>query len=312
MSTTSDLNVFRLAALQEGVFTSIQAEAAGLSPRAIRWRLETGGFVRVVRDVLSVPDWPESSRRSLFVGTLAVPASAASRGSAGHLNEMPLIDEKAPTVTVPKGVWRDLPGLRVHESRLLNPSDITVVGGLRATTPARTLVDVAAEVGWSRFFHVADRCLAADRPELGELIACYASLTRRGRRGAAKVTRYLRERTVPPVYDLSELEWMFEQLLLRFGLRLPIRQYRPPWFDGIRGVADYAVPKVKLIIELDGRSFHSTMQAFREDRRRDRLAREHGWTPIRYTYEEVRYRGEEVIAELRPYLGGAPGAAPMM
>jgi very-short-patch-repair endonuclease len=185
--------------------------------------------------------------------------------------------------------------------------DICEVDGLAATTPARTLVDVAAEFGWSRYFHVVDKALTAGRPSLGEFIACYASLTRRGRKGAAKVTTYLKERTEPPVHDLSELEWLFEQKLLSSGLRLPVRQFRPPWYDGIRGIADYGIPDHRTIVELDGRSFHSTMQAFAEDRRRDRLARAHDWTTLRYAFEEIRHRGDEVLADLRPLLSGTVG-----
>lgn len=302
-----DLKVFRIAALQEGAFTVSQAVAAGLTPRMVRSRLERGSFVRVVRDVLSVPDWPDSLRRHLFIATLAVRRSAVSRGSAARLHAMPAIADSDPTVTVLKGTWRDLPDVRVHETRLLKPADVMVVDLLPVTTPARTLVDVAAEVGRARWAYLADRCLQAGLPQFEDFIACYASLSRRGRLGAATVTRYLFGREAPPVHELSEFEWKFEQLLIRAGLRVPVRQFRPPWYDGIRGVADYAIPEKQVIIELDGRSFHTTMQAFREDRRRDRLARQHGWTSLRYIYEEVCRREDEVITELRPLLAHSVG-----
>ncbi len=55
----------------------------------------------------------------------------------------------------------------------------------------------------------------------------------------------------------------------------------------------------RLIVELDGFGPHSTRQAFRADRRRDRKLRLEGWRVLRFTYADVTQDPHGVVAELR-------------
>lgn len=311
MATSCDLVIFRIAAGQGGVFSERQALDAGMTPRSIKIRLENGTFVRWGGRVLSLADWPRSDLRSLRAATLAVRGSAVARRSAANLLGMPAIGApRTPAVVVPKGRTRDLPEVRVHETRLLGRAHLTTVDGLWVTNAPRTLIDLAGDLGWSRLAYVTDRCTEAGNPRLPELAAAHASITRRGRRGTARMTRYLLSRHEPPTVALSEFEWRFELLLDRRGIPRPIRQFRPPWYDGRRGIADYGSSDRLVLVELDGRSFHSTMQAFGDDRRRDRLAHRHGWTPLRYTYVEMTEREDEVVEELRHFLSRGSSVHP--
>ena len=67
-----------------------------------------------------------------------------------------------------------------------------------------------------------------------------------------------------------------EELLGGVGITSLLRQFRPPWFDGVRGTVDFADPAARVILEVDGRSWHATSQAMADDRRRDRVAAGHG------------------------------------
>ncbi len=89
--------------------------------------------------------------------------------------------------------------------------------------------------------------------------------------------------------------------------------YRPPWYTGDAGIVDVAWPKRQLIVELDGRRWHSTSTALSNDRARDRRAAAAGWRVLRFGWQEITERPALVtreIAELifRPHTtGDLPG-----
>lgn len=57
-----------------------------------------------------------------------------------------------------------------------------------------------------------------------------------------------------------------------------------------------------MVVELDGRRWHTTAQAQTEDRRRDRLATTHGWVTLRFGWAEVVHRPAAVVDECRAVL----------
>ena len=82
----------------------------------------------------------------------------------------------------------------------------------------------------------------------------------------------------------SEFELYGLRLLREWGFPEPEPQYPLPWRSPRRGRVDFAYPGIRLIIELDGRKWHSTLDAFEEDRLRDNLAQLAGWRVLRITY----------------------------
>jgi hypothetical protein len=86
----------------------------------------------------------------------------------------------------------------------------------------------------------------------------------------------------------SELESMAMKLFRAWDLDEPVAQMPLPWRSGAKGRVDFAYPKVRLIIELDGRAWHSTFEAFESDRMRDNLAQLAGWRVLRVTYRMLK------------------------
>ncbi|MCR5977898.1 hypothetical protein GDN83_09155 [Gordonia jinghuaiqii] len=58
-----------------------------------------------------------------------------------------------------------------------------------------------------------------------------------------------------------------------------------------------------LLIECDGRSYHSDEETFRNDRRRDRMTLIDRWMTMRLTYDDVLYGWDEVLQEIRAVTG---------
>jgi very-short-patch-repair endonuclease len=164
--------------------------------------------------------------------------------------------------------------------------------GIPVTTPARTLVDLAAvlsEEALARACHEARVLHGTTPPQVEAVLARRPTSPGAGRlravlRGEVRVT-------------LSKLEKRFLALLRETGLRLP-RTNRPA---GGRYV-DCRWPDDHLTVELDSYTYHSSRYAWEQDRRREREAYARGDDFRRYTYGDVFERPERMLAELRALL----------
>ncbi|MHA6525429.1 endonuclease domain-containing protein [Tessaracoccus sp. G1721] len=91
----------------------------------------------------------------------------------------------------------------------------------------------------------------------------------------------------------SPLESITRQRLRTSGFRPRIQVPVP----GL-GRVDMMIGR-RLIVETDGREFHSGNEGFEEDRRRDRVAATLGLIPIRLTWVQVLTQWEDVLGDIR-------------
>ena len=139
---------------------------------------------------------------------------------------------------------------------------------------------------------------AAERLELFDLAATDRLLARsRGHRGLRRLRRVLREYQGPPPVTRSELERRFLELCRDAGLP------RPQVNTLIAGQeVDMLWPDRKLIVELDGRTYHRTRMAFEEDRKRDAILQVAGYRVIRVTYQRLHDESTALVTLLRSLL----------
>jgi very-short-patch-repair endonuclease len=78
-----------------------------------------------------------------------------------------------------------------------------------------------------------------------------------------------------------------------------------PWRSPVNGRVDFAYPEIRLIIELDGRAWHSTLEAFESDRMRDNHAQLAGWRVLRITYRMLKDNPQMVRDLVRRALSSA-------
>src|SRR5204863_1549594 len=143
-------------------------------------------------------------------------------------------------------------GIQVHHARLA-PDEVTIHDGIPVTTPARTLVDLAAVLRPVQLREAINEAEILRLP--------YPDLSRyKGRRGV----KHLQTRP-EPTKTRSELEADFLAFLNAHDLPRPLvnaaLNAKEP---------DFRWPHAKLIAELDGFATHGTRQAFEHDRARDR------------------------------------------
>jgi len=207
-----------------------------------------------------------------------------------------------PTVTVPHRGTDVFPGLRVHQATDLLPEHVLEIRGLRVTTPARTIVDLAKIVQERRLEKIVDNALAGGIVDFDELVMLYLALTRQGKKGMPAVGRILRNRVDGELVPITVIEAKLFDLLIDIGIPAPRREFHAPWLDPIRGRVDFAYVDEGVLIEADSRRWHGLFDAFESDRRRDITAQLAGWIVLRFTWKMLTEEPEFVIASVRSAL----------
>ncbi len=141
----------------DGLFTRAQARAAGFSAYQVRRRVSAGEWVPVLGPVLVERGRPITVRLRDRAAALAVPGSVLAGPSAarGHGIEVP--DDRQ-YLWVGRRRPVPLPGVRYLRDTL-SRADVLVLGGVRLTTPARTVVDCLRFLGDEPALRLLDRAL---------------------------------------------------------------------------------------------------------------------------------------------------------
>lgn len=299
MSAHTTNAILAVAARSHGVCTRRDLLVSGIGGGAIDRRLNDGTLQIVRRGVYEAPVLVEDSTPR-FRAVLAVPNSALSRSTAAVDHRFHVPRTASVHVTALNGTSRTIPGVVVHETRELDPIDVErTPDGLPITSPARTLFDLASEVGRRRLHHLVATQTSIGSPPIERLQECFVRLARKGRPGTNRLRSILDDLDPGSLpFGESELERRVWDCLRRHGIHGLSPQYKPPWFDGTRGIVDFAHHDAALIVEADGRRWHARRQAMAEDRRRDRQAAANGWLVIRLMWEDVVHREEPTFSEL--------------
>ena len=291
MEQDRDAAITIVAARQAWAFTWRQARAVGLTNPMIQRRLAVGRWRSPHRGVLTIVGPPRDPIQALWAAVLAVgPLGLVSHEAAAALGELGVIPLAHPVLTDAHGRHHRLDGVVVHQLSDVWPHHRTVhaATGLPITTPARTIVDLAAVVHPSRLKYVLDEAVAGRRVDVAAVSSCLADVARKGKPGVRSLGRALDERTAGrgPVPS-SRLEQALNVVFVRAGLPEPVRQLRFPGRQDIDGCVDFGWPEVRMIVEGDGRRWHTRIADLKRDHERDVQAARAGWQTIRFLHESV-------------------------
>ena len=304
MPSSPTVKILEIASRNHGICRRSELLDAGISSRTIDRRVADGTLSVVCRAVLEVPVVADELT-PLVRALSAVHGSVLSRHTAGAVHAFPLPATADVHVTTTYGSGRLLAGTVVHETRHLPPTDVVHSRrGFPLTSSARTIFDLAADLGDRRLRHLVHTQTAAGSPTLPELQACFLRLAKRGRPGVRKLRTVLDElsphQTPHPTSELEVLVWRGLRQHEITGFR---PQVRPPWFDGRRGVVDFAHQRAAVILEADGRRWHARYDSMVDDRRRDRTAAANGWLVVRVMWDDLVARPDDTFAELAAIVG---------
>jgi hypothetical protein len=276
--------VARIARRQHGIVTRPQLLLAGLSARQIERRVANGTLITVHRGVYRVGHGAPNVLADYMAAVLACPAGAVLCGLAGaHL--LGIVRDRPPRAEVLTTGRSALAGAR--RTRRLDRRDLTRWRGIPVTTPARTLVDLAAALALpdlARACHEAGVRHHTTPRQVGAVLARRANAP-----GAAKFA---------PIFDGDSpavLSWMEDRALALIGAaRLP-----RPEVNRRRGAhyLDLRWPDHRLTVELVSYRFHHSRHAWEADHERRRIARRRGDEFRSYSYEDV-VEGRAMVEEL--------------
>jgi very-short-patch-repair endonuclease len=281
--------VVALAERQSGVVGYRQLRGLGLDDSWIRRRIEMGWLIPILHGVYAVGHRPRLLRGWHNAALLAAgERSGLSNRSAGAHWNMTKAPGR-PHVIAPRSA-DGIQGIVVHRPRTLRDGDIVEDQGLRVTSPARTLLDLATE-GASR--RQLERAL--DQAEINLLhVPIDELLTRcRRRRGAPLLREVLQWHIAGSTITESEAEEAFLAIVRNAGLPDPLPQCV---VEGRR--RDFAWPRERIVVEVDGWRYHGTAQATERDAVRDNELGLAGWLAMRFTRRRVVHRPRDVQRDL--------------
>lgn len=284
-----------------GVLSLDELLACGLSHDAVTTRVRNGHLHRVHRGVYAVGHLQLSLEGHLLAAVKACGRRAVlSHYAAAVLWRLLRWDGRKPEVTVAGSATRRRAGLRVHRVGSWAPGDVTFRHGIPVTTPARTLLDLAAVVDEQRLRRAVREAQAL---RLADAAAMLDVLRRAGPRpGCIALRRLVTEGPAP---TRSELEDVVLELILRGGLERPDVNV-PLLIDGRRVIPDFRWPHERLVVEADGATWHDGPIARADDAERQALLEAHGERVLRVTWHQAVTRPDETLARLRA--AGAPPA----
>jgi very-short-patch-repair endonuclease len=183
--------------------------------------------------------------------------------------------------------------------RSIGRDETMTIEGIPATTPSRTVLDLAAKVSSAQLERLVAEAFARNltsRPRLLMLVDRYS------RRPGTPALRALLEADSKPIDTRSPPERRMLALLRRAELPLP--QVNADLYGY---VADFLWAEQRLVVEVDPYATHSSPSSFERDRRKDADLVLRGYRVIRISWRQLRDRPEAVAARLGQALAG--GAA---
>jgi very-short-patch-repair endonuclease len=293
------MRVARLAAEQWGVLSLDELRACGLSATAVADRARSGRLHRLHRGVYAIGHAnPPLEGRFLGAVKAAGPDAFLSHFSAAALWEIVPWHERHPEVTVPRAGRRAHPRLRVHRSSVLTGADVARHRGIPLTSPARTLLDLAATLRDRPLRRAVRQAQALHLTNVRQLAE---TIQRAGRRhGSSRLAGVI---ATGPAPTRSELEDVVLDLILGAGIAHP-KVNRPITLDGRRVIPDFRWPDRRLILEADGAAWHDDPAARAHDRERQALLEAHGERVVRVTWQQAVTRPTQTVERLRA--AGAP------
>ncbi|MET1004977.1 MAG: DUF559 domain-containing protein [Propionibacteriaceae bacterium] len=215
------------------------------------------------------------------------PDAVLTGAAAARITFWPDISVGAIGLAVRSG-RRPQPGF-VFSRRLVPPELIVQRQGIRCTIPAMTALDLCDAAG-PEALDIALRRRAATVPGLYEALRLTS-----GRRGNGQRREFLVESRDNA---WSPAERAAQRLFKAEGLVGWIGNYPLP-LVGQTYYLDFAFPEARLAVEIDGRSFHSSPEAFERDRWRQNDIVLAGWRVLRFTPAMLEQQPHVVIAVIR-------------
>jgi very-short-patch-repair endonuclease len=281
--------IAKLARKQHGVVARTQLVALGMHTGAIKRRVRAGRLRPLYRGIYLVgPIIQPLARQMAAVLACGQGAVLSHRSAAGLWNLLPYPANSGPVHVTVSAADRRHPGIRTHRVSALPRDEITTRRGIPVTTPARTILDLAAEVTAAELEQAvakAYRDHRTNRRRLTHLLARYP------RRPGTRPLRKALGRATRPALTRSRPERRLLKLIRKAGLPEPELNFKTERYE-----LDLYWPEYRLAVEVDTLWTHGSESSFDADRRRDAELAADGIQVIRLTDVGIADEPERQIA----------------
>jgi hypothetical protein len=285
-----DKRIAALAKRQRGHVLRGQLLKLGLGARAIKYRIRIGRLIPVHAGVYAVGHVPALPQDRAYGALLACgPKSVLSHGSAATLYgiyrrwDMPF-EVTAPAKRRPRGI-------RLHRAALTR-ADNGMQLGLRVTSPARTLLDMAPRLTDKQLRRAFNKLRLSHNLRVEHVEDVLVRFPRHP--GARRLRRLAGVRRG---VTRSGVEDKFADFCATWDLGEPLLNER----INSREVDAY-FPDERLIVEVDAYDTHAGPVSFEDDRERDASMLALGIPTVRVTEERMDNEPEREAARLRRIL----------
>ena len=298
-----DDELSRLASDQEGLLTTAQLRATGVSPWTQRRLIADGWIFRLAPRVYALRGSPDTHRRRLRAGLLCLgERSWVSFEAAAALHGLDRSRTHAVEFTIERSRRPPLLPFAVHTTTRLQPIDQVVVDGFRAMSATRTVFDLAlARAHPQRIEAAIDSAVRLQLSSPEVLRRRLDDLRGSGRWGCRLVEDMITDAGVH-----TFLERRFLELVRRAGLPIPRMQvvFR---VDG-RHIArvDFLFDEFGVVVEVSGQKGHASPSERARDAQRRNELQDLGLRVFEYTFDDVTKRPDMVRRTLMARLAAAP------
>lgn len=288
-----DRAVEKFARSQHGAFNRHEVFEAGGTDDMIKYRLDSGTWLQLDPAVYALPGNPPTWHRALMAAVLSVPEGHISGRAAAALHGFEGFRQGRAEITIPRGSNHRSRLAVVHQSDLVQ---VTRFLGIPVSTTAQTFFEVAGRTSWPRLTAAFDLALGTGLVDFDQFAARYVTLRRSRLPGIAKIRALLdtrgREGYVPPSSELERLLWGVLD-----DTRLPqvMLQASFPWRPSSPQKVDALIPDWDLIVEADGRLWHTRVDDFDRDHLRDNEAAAHGMRVQRFGWVDLKHHADDVL-----------------
>ena len=285
-----EARVARLAARQQGMVSWDQLVGAGMTRHAIAAAAESGWLIRRHRGVYQFGVYGGPFGVEMAALLACGPLAVISHWSATPVFELGPRTSRLVDVTLSGGHAGRRSGIRPHRISL-PAGEVVIKNGLRVTSPARTLLDLAAVAPRATLERLIEEAEVQDVVSTGEMLAM--AQRHPGRKGI-RVFRDLVDLLDEPLFTRSEAERRLVSLCRTAGLPLPRTNVRRAGWE-----VDAVWDAQRLVVEVDGRKYHDrSASKFERDRRKDGELMLAGYRVLRLTWRRITRESEQVIALL--------------
>lgn len=309
MSSNLDREIARLAARQAGTFSRKQARRHGATDGQIRHRLRSGRWLRLRSGLYLVAGSPPHQDRTRWVSHLATgDHGIITHEGAAAMHQMTSFEQSPVVLSVEHPLHLpDVPAF-VHQISDIAPHHRGRMRGLPVTTPARTVVDLAAVADADRISVAVQDLVVQQQLRLSQISRVLGEVARPGKPRLHVVARVLDELAGQPVPE-SELERALVSCLVARGVREPRLQADYPGRHATASTVDGLYDDEMVIVEADGRRWHARLQAMRQDRDRDNFSARAGYLTLRFLWDHILDAPDEVAATVADTLAARRASA---